>query len=143
MPAGYLAALSVLEREALWRKRFVEGGGPTVLVAERAAQIGGWTVYGASRDADAGDAVGELHALNVLPAAWRKGFGKALGVAALEGLAAAGFVEATLWVLAGNERARRLYEGLGFHAEPGSTRDYHGQGFVLPELRYRHPLQSR
>jgi ribosomal protein S18 acetylase RimI-like enzyme len=140
MPAPFLASLSATQREPLWRKRLAEGGGPTVLVAEQGAEIGGWAVCGASRDADAASRSGELHALNVFPPVWRSGFGKALGRAALERLAAARFSEATLWVLDGNERARRLYEALGFQPEPGSRRDYHGDGFAVPELRYRRVL---
>ena len=56
--------------------------------------------------------------------------------AALDSLRQAGFVEATLWVLDGNERARRFYEVGGWEFD-GATKDDQREGFTLSEVRYR------
>ena len=44
-------------------------------------------------------------------------------VAAEEHLRAAGFTEAVLWVLEGNERAARFYESHGWHEDGGTLVD--------------------
>jgi hypothetical protein len=58
---------------------------------------------------------------------------------ALERLAAAGFAQATLWVLGTNARARRFYEAAGWSAD-GMVRTEDFQGLRLTEVRYRRPL---
>jgi ribosomal protein S18 acetylase RimI-like enzyme len=60
--------------------------------------------------------------------------------AALDHLAAAGYREATLWVLDTNARARRFYTAAGFSADGGTKTDDIG-GFVIREIRYRRPLR--
>jgi RimJ/RimL family protein N-acetyltransferase len=83
--------------------------------------------------------VGEIRAIYLVPAAWGRGHGRDLMTAALADLAAAGYAEATLWVLDRNNRARRFYEAAGFRAD-GSVKEYNGIGFTLPEVRYRRQL---
>jgi ribosomal protein S18 acetylase RimI-like enzyme len=56
--------------------------------------------------------LGELYALNVDPAAWGRGAGRALLAAATTWLDAR-FRSSILWVLEANPRARRLYEARG------------------------------
>ena len=79
---------------------------------------------------------GELHGLHVLPAQWGHGIGTALHDGALELLTAGGYDTAWLWVLAGNDRARRMYERRGWTARPGIAQDY----LDARELRYSRPL---
>ncbi|MEY4229579.1 MAG: hypothetical protein RLZZ362_428, partial [Actinomycetota bacterium] len=48
---------------------------------------------------------------------------------------------AVLWVVDGNERARRCYEAAGWAWDGGSSTDDVG-GMPVTELRYRLPLSS-
>jgi hypothetical protein len=59
--------------------------------------------------------------------------------ATLANLAAAGYRDATLWVLQDNARARRFYSQAGWTAD-GATKTDDLDGFSLLEVRYRRPL---
>jgi GNAT superfamily N-acetyltransferase len=80
---------------------------------------------------------GELHALHVVPAQWGHGIGSALHDGALDVLAGAGYDTAWLWVLAANDRARRMYERRGWTPRTDIAQDYLG----VQELRYSLPLR--
>jgi ribosomal protein S18 acetylase RimI-like enzyme len=112
-----------------------------VLVAEQDdGQLAGFARFGATRDEDDDPAkVGEVYSIYLAPTAWGQGLGRALMSAALEHLAAAGYAEATLWVLDTNARARRFYAAAGFSADGGAKTD-NTYGFPIRELRYRRPL---
>jgi GNAT superfamily N-acetyltransferase len=62
-----------------------------------------------------------LDGLYLLPQWWSRGVGRALHDEVLARLREAGCERCHLWVLEGNDRARRLYERLGWH-ENGTTR---------------------
>jgi hypothetical protein len=51
----------------------------------------------------------------------------------------AGFAEAILWVLQGNDRAARFYEGEGWVPD-GATREEQPYGIVSNVSRFRRPL---
>jgi GNAT superfamily N-acetyltransferase len=85
-----------------------------------------------------GGRVAELYALYVRPAWWSTGTGRALMEQVLARSAAAGYRSITLWVLRGNQRARRFYERAGF-APDGATNVLTGLGGVI-EVRYRRDL---
>ena len=101
------------------------------LVAERtrAGEITGYASYGPERGLDGlprtvRDGPGspnnrraELYALYVGPAWWSTGTGRALMRQVLEETRREGYPEITLWVLAGNARARRFYERSGFRLQ--------------------------
>ena len=55
-------------------------------------------------------------------------------------LRGAGFTEATLWVLQGNERAPRFYEALGWQHDGAERTQTELTGSPLHEVRYRLPL---
>jgi RimJ/RimL family protein N-acetyltransferase len=57
-------------------------------------------------------------------------------------LARLGFLNAVLWVLPGNARARRFYEAAGWTLD-GFERTAEVMGIVVPELRYRRRLDVR
>jgi GNAT superfamily N-acetyltransferase len=65
---------------------------------------------------------GLLYRLFVREAAWGTGVGSALHDAALEALRELGAKTATLWCLAGNERARIFYERRGWRLTGDETR---------------------
>jgi ribosomal protein S18 acetylase RimI-like enzyme len=139
VPQEYLASLSVERREQGWRQVLAEGRSE-LLVAKVDGGAVGFASYGASRDADAQPATGELWALYVAPESWRARAGSALWLAARARLLQLGFVKATLWVLAGNARAIRFYESHGFAVEPDSAKTFELGGARLDEIRMHAPL---
>lgn len=133
LPREGLDSLSVSERAELHRHR------PPTFVAEIAGEIAGFVSVGASRDAGL-DA--ELYAIYVHPAYWGTGVGRALITAGENELAKLGHVEAILWVLDDNPRARRFYELAGWSTD-GAARNINLFGFDVPEIRYVKRLRPR
>src|SRR5437867_3034225 len=137
MPEAVLDALNVAERAERWRERLREekAGHPTVLVVEdEDGAVAGFAAIGPRRGEPPGPS-GELYAINLDPDCWGRGLGRALLVAAEEALREAGHDQAMLWVVAGNERARRFYELSGWVADGIDRRDRE-RGFELHEVRY-------
>lgn len=135
MPPQYLAGLDA--EAALPRFEPVLRASPSVLVLELDGEIVGFSRYGASRDPDVGSETGEVIALNLHPAWWRRGLGRELLRETQQRLRGRGFLEATLWVLHGNARARRFYEARGWRLDGVEKHDDTLTGFVLHEIRYR------
>ncbi len=131
LPSEKLAALSIDDGAKRWERNLDEAG---ALVAELDDRIVGFVRQGPSRD-DEGD--GELYAIYVLPEAWGSGSAAALMTRALDELRAAGYEQATLWVLDDNPRARRFYEKSGW-THDGGSRPLTVLGDVeVTEVRYR------
>jgi ribosomal protein S18 acetylase RimI-like enzyme len=87
----------------------------------------------------------ELYAIHVDPTVVGIGVGRTLMADAIErlsGLAEPGTERAVLWVLAGNERARRFYERGGWTAD-GASRDSPIGPELVPQLRYSRSLPVR
>lgn len=82
----------------------------------------------------------ELAALNVLPAYWGHGIGRALVTACVDSAALAGSLRLELRVLSENHRAKRLYEACGFRATGGELITTNLTGYPLHELCYSHGL---
>jgi ribosomal protein S18 acetylase RimI-like enzyme len=137
MPDDYLDGLRSEQRAAGWERglRRARDQDP-VLVVERAGELVGFALVGPAEDPEG---AGELHAINVDPDHWGTGAGRALLAAAEAELARLGYAEAVLWVLPGNQRARRFYEVAGW-ATDGAERTVEVQGVVVPEVRYRRRL---
>jgi GNAT superfamily N-acetyltransferase len=91
-----------------------------------------------ARDDDL-DGSGELCALYVDPSHWNSGFGRELIVAARAALTRAGFANAYLWVLVGNERAERFYRVDGWTPD-GARKTGVVWGVSVDEIRYRRAL---
>ena len=136
VPAAFLDALSIDEREARWRRNLDELGAETWVAVDGGAVVG-WATIGACRDADATPALGELWAIYVSPDRWRGGVGRALWEHGRARLTAAGCTEAVVWVLADNAPARRFYTALGFAPAPDLTKTIEIGGAALPEVRLR------
>lgn len=95
--------------------------GSETYVAEREGEVLGFVTLGACRDADVdSQRVGEIWGIYLAPQHWRQGAGTRLFRFAEELLASWGCIEAKVWVLAGNSRARRFYEAMGFAADGAS-----------------------
>jgi GNAT superfamily N-acetyltransferase len=111
-----------------------------VLVAVTDGQICGAAWFGPARDTDTDPAhVGELIGIYLLADAWGKGVGRSLMITVMERLAAAGYSQATLWVLESNVRARRFYAQAGW-CEDGAVKQDDRLGFPMIEVRYRRRL---
>ncbi|MDP7701924.1 GNAT family N-acetyltransferase [Mycobacterium sp. TY815] len=111
---------------------------PSTLVAVREDTICGFASVGLCRDDELAD-LGELMALYVDPAHLNTGIGRLLIDAARARLTARGFTAAALWVLRGNDRARRFYERDGWQPD-GTERSRVYGGQPAEEVRYRRTL---
>jgi GNAT superfamily N-acetyltransferase len=142
MPADYLAGLSVDGFVLSARRMLADRGARrmAVLVAEVGGVVSGFASVGPSRDEDEPEgSVGELYAIYVDPAMWRRGVGARLQEAALQRLRGAGYREATLWVLATNSASRAFYEHTGWRHD-GGVSGFEAGAEVLDETRYRRAL---
>lgn len=140
--ADYLAALSVDGREAAWRE-VVAKGAPQLLVAVADGRVAGFVAFGPSRDKGAAPGTAEIWALYLAPSCWSQGTGRALWLAALERMREAACSAVSLWVLAGNERARRFYAAAGFAPDLASEREFAIGGARVAELRYVRELRGQ
>jgi ribosomal protein S18 acetylase RimI-like enzyme len=161
MPQEYLDGLDPAARVAGWRRNLetldrsssgvlvaastqtasTQTASPEITSPETAGPgIAGFVSYWPTRDDDDNPArTGEVAAIYLHPDAWGQGLGRQLMAATLENLAAAGYRDATLWVLQDNARARRFYSQAGWAAD-GAAKTDDLDGFPLLEVRYRRPL---
>lgn len=133
VPDDYLDGLDVDARVSAY-ERFGILSDPSrpMWVAEMGGAIVGFVNVGPSRDEPE---LGELYAIYVSRDSWSKGVGRSLIEVGVEWLRAR-YAQATLWVLAENERTRRFYERAGWYFD-GATKEDDLRGFVLKEVRYR------
>jgi ribosomal protein S18 acetylase RimI-like enzyme len=144
MPEEYLDGLSVEDRTEMWMGWLQRPPRPRSrrLVAEDHGDVVGFIVVGPAGGDDQTD-TGEVFSLNVDPASWRRGIGRALLEAGVETLRDFGFREAVLWVHPGNDRARRFYEAAGWQDDHAERRQ-DILGVEISEIRYRlGPLEGR
>jgi ribosomal protein S18 acetylase RimI-like enzyme len=141
LPHDFLAGLDVAQWADRWRGRLSEPpAGFSAFVFERGGAIGGFASCGPDRHGNAG---GELYTIYVDPGCQGLGAGRLLMDAAVRYLAAAGYTEAGLWVLAGNRPSRGFYEAQGWRADGTQkpwTFDAARPG--VPEVRYVRNLET-
>ncbi|PVE04401.1 hypothetical protein Y717_12155 [Streptomyces scopuliridis RB72] len=77
----------------------------------------------------------------MLPERLSTGTGRALLDELTARAAGAGYQDMRLWVLAGNERARRFYAKAGF-APDGAAEAFEVGGVSVPEVRYARRLSA-
>lgn len=136
VPAAILNQLTVDDRTTSWQ-RILGSRASGTWVVEADGAIVGFASAGPNRDDDAEThGGGEIYAIYLTPAFWGRGLGFELMQSALEDLRSRRVRVVTLWVLAGNTRARRFYEQCGFSLDGGEKVEHLG-GAVLPEVRYR------
>ena len=137
VPDSYLDALD--EESRVGRYTFDQTGpdDPVTWVALEDGEVVGFATIGHTRD-DA-PVRGEVYALYVAPESWRSGIGAVLMARAEERLVAAGFDEASLWVLKDNSRGRRFYEACGWQHD-GSELSADFDGLEVVEVRYTKTL---
>ncbi|WP_406400531.1 GNAT family N-acetyltransferase [Streptomyces uncialis] len=155
VPREHLDALDPVAAAEVWAERLAASEAPRARVlvavadsadsADRIVAFAGFRpaepVTEATTEPAPADAPedGEIHTMYAHPDHWGTGVGRALMEATTTALAAAGYRDGTLWVLADNTRARRFYEAAGWRFD-GATAEETTGGAVLPELRYRKPL---
>ncbi len=136
MPDAYLDELDADDRAAYWRRQVLALlPGQRLKVVVDDGVVVGFAAAGPEHDGRAAD-IGELYAINLDPAHWGTGAGRALLEAAQAELDRMGFAELVLWVLPGNARARRFYELAGWTAD-GTERTSEAFGVSFAEVRYR------
>lgn len=137
---GFLAGLSIERASAKWRGRLLDTSPDAgVQVAVGAGGVVGFVAYGPAADSFRTDRIGEVRSLYVAPESWRAGHGRALLSEAEAKLAAHGFRTAILWVLPGNQPARRFYETCGWNDDQIERVGSLG-GRPVPHVRYSLPM---
>jgi GNAT superfamily N-acetyltransferase len=134
----FLSTLSVEESAMRWLRSLADITQIETYVAEEDGSILGWIGFGHNREG-MGLETGEVHGLYVDPDHWDKGIGVALLAAAEEHLTGAGFLQAIVWTLAENTRARGLYEASGWTFDGTTMEHESGAGVV----RYWRNLSSQ
>lgn len=121
-------------RERHWRRVIESPPWPShTIIAEQQWRTLGFASSGRSLE---DEALGELHAIYVLPESWGVGVGRALMTETLARLRSSGFEQAILWVFEDNPRARAFYELAGWHAD-GGVKDEEWLRTLAREIRYR------
>jgi ribosomal protein S18 acetylase RimI-like enzyme len=145
MDADHLAGLDPAARADAWRARLADlGDDLEVSVIVEGGAVQGFVLLGEARPEsvdglEAPGPLGEVHAINLRPGAWGRGLGDRLLEAAEQALARRGVRTAVLWVIASNDRARRLYDRRGWVADGASRTERIGAADV-EEVRYRREL---
>ncbi len=145
VPDALLESLSIERLTGRWRQDIASleaGSEARVWVAERDGRLVGFASTGSSRDEDATDQTAQLITLYVHPDAMGGGAGQALLDHATDDLRTRGYAEATLWVLASNNRTRRFYERSGWRHDGTVKTEPFGE-WPLEVARYRIPLAGR
>jgi GNAT superfamily N-acetyltransferase len=137
-PDEYLRSLSIEQRTLVWRQ-LIASHESSMWVAHDGDQMLGWISAAASRDPDASPSTGEIRAVYINPAHWRKGVGRLLCDHAEQYLQGQGFLDATLWVLEQNDRALKFYGSRGYAVEHGKKESVRA-GETIPEIRLRKRL---
>ena len=133
-PDAVLEALDLEQRTSQWRQALSL---PDVecIVAESRSIIGFSTLY-PCRDPDLEPTAGEITAIYLNPDNWRHGIGRKLLAAAALRARERGYRALSPWVLRENQRARSLYEALGFSRDGEERTDTQLVGVPLHEMRY-------
>lgn len=139
MPSDFLEQLDVAARAERWRHNLSDTHGDHFVMEDDAGRVVGFCSLLPSPNSDDDETIGVIAALYIDPPHWRRGFGAALMQVATARARARGFRELWLWVLEGNESARRFYECLGFQADGSEKSEPYGDA-KLRVLSYRASL---
>lgn len=136
VPDDYLKNLDQDHRKRVWTRIMEEQSGKLWIESTVEGAVVGFCHFLPSRDDDSSENTGEITAIYIDPAFWRRGFGGHLCKQAIDHAREIGFNEISLWVLEGNSRAIGFYENAGFHFD-GTQKSEQRPGFTLDEMRYR------
>lgn len=129
--ADVLDALDVDEWAGIFAESLRAGDLTSIVWDEGAGAVLGFAIFGPDTESPTN---GYLASLYVDPAASGRGIGMALLAEALESLTTQGRRNVSLWVFTENERARKLYERVGFVATGEVTTD---PRWRAPQVRYQ------
>jgi GNAT superfamily N-acetyltransferase len=140
LPDDYLDSLDPTARSDHWSSvlRQTTHLGSRVIIAASNGPPRGFACFGA---ATALKGAGELHSMNVIPSAWRQGYGTALIRVASEQLMEMGFSDAILWTSRHNARAQKFYSSHGWQPD-GATRMDNVLNEEIPQVRFARVLTS-
>lgn len=123
LPQDYLDRMDQARLTVGWKGRLAAVGSDVRQLTLCAGDdVVGWSGFGMPRD-EVEDGIGEVHAINVSPTFWSRGFGSALFSRSVSDLAAMGYRCGYLWVADGNDRAMSFYERHGWTADGGTKDD--------------------
>jgi L-amino acid N-acyltransferase YncA len=136
LPADFLDALSVDDRERTWSERLTsDGQAAGTLVAQEQGRVVGFCSFGPCRDDDAMERTAEVMTMYVLEGVAGRGIGRELFTSATDRLRTLDYKQARLWVMASNARSRRFYEQAGWSWD-GTTSEHRFDCANLPIVRY-------
>lgn len=126
------------DRRAAWYRQILSDScrPERIWVAAIGESVVGMAVWSPGAEDDATPETADLEAIYLDPAVIGQGIGRRLIRAVVADIAAAGFTQATLWVLDTNDRARRFYEAVGWQSD-GATKLEQRSAGTLSEVRYR------
>jgi len=136
LPDAYLDGLRAEDRARRYTFDQTDSDRPQTIVAEVDDAILGFATTAPAQDVPG---AGELAALHVDPAAWRRGIGAALIAAARARLVDLGYGSAVLWLMVGNHRAAHFYQADGWIVE-GAPRTAEVWGAHIEEILYQRAL---
>jgi GNAT superfamily N-acetyltransferase len=138
VPDSLLDSLSVEAWTERWQERLSVAGDTINLVLALGESLIGLATAGPARDLDCDSRqTQEVYALYLRSEYWGRGNGKELYLAAEDQIWRSGAVDAVLWVLRDNLRARRFYEAQGFTLDQSCPEQNHDGVPSLVEVRYR------
>ena len=111
LPREFLDSLSESSYRDRW-SRLLSDPSNLIFVAEESNEVVGFASGGRERAGEDGFA-GELYAIYLVDKAKRRGHGRELVRAIVDGLKAMGIDDMIIWALTENQPARRFYERLG------------------------------
>ena len=111
LPSDFLDSLTEANYADRWR-RFIGEGSSRVYVLEDEGMLVGFASGGRERAGETGY-TGELYAIYILDGSQRRGHGRELVRAVVDGLREMGLDDMIIWVLRDNQAARLFYERLG------------------------------
>jgi RimJ/RimL family protein N-acetyltransferase len=131
---SHLDGLDVAERTELWAGILSRpNDGPRFVVEVDGTIVG---FLAGRRHSPSADGAGEIRTIYLDPAHWRGGLGSALLVEGIRALHQPVRIPVILWVLEGNERARRFYESHGWRPDGAIREELAGEQAAL-HVRYR------
>jgi len=140
VPDSSLQAFSYQWREECFRQSLATNAEETYVV-QLDEEVVGFLTLGAACDSDLDvNRTGEIWGIYISPHYWRKGIGKRLVVEAEMLFKSRRYESAVLWVLEGNQQARRFYEAMGFSLD-GESKNI-DWGTPLKAVRYRKNLTA-
>lgn len=140
-PRAAFEGIDLPEETARWREMVQGPEGFTFVACAGVRAVGFCRVLpGLVTDDDA--KIAEIASLEVVPAEWRRGYGRRLCGRVLDELAGRGFTEVTVWALERSQPAAGFLEACGFSRDGAARADATVSDGEIREVRYRRTINS-